>query len=306
MHIAYNRRERMAGLFFVGGLVTLFLLALAAGGGKGWFQSYNSYYAIYNEGYGLAPGVKVRFLRTDVGLVTRLELTENDKVKVHMSILTEYAGRIKSDSVAAIASPTFIGSEYIDILPGSSRSAPIPEGGQIPAVERKSLQDYLIDLKLDVILARVESTLANIDSLTRQLQEPEGPLLGVLSDIHSLSSTVAQGDGSLGHFIIEDEAYQRLAEILDRLQKVAQDIGQVSGELKDELPPIMRDIQQIAEQARQAADTLPDTARRVNYGARGANEVLDSAKRNFLIRGNLTPPEEPRTNSLPARNLGER
>ena len=191
MGAPYSRREKLAGLFLVLGLALIFAWAAIVGGGRGWFRSYNDYYALYNEGYGLAPGVKVRFLRTDVGLVKRLELTENNQVKVHISILKEYADRVKSDSQAAIASPTFIGSEYIDIIPGSLETEPVPSGGQIPAKERKSLEDYVRDLRLDAMLARVEAIMVNVDNLTHQLQEPSGPLLGTMSNVRKLTATVA-------------------------------------------------------------------------------------------------------------------
>lgn len=306
MRAPYTRREKIAGLFFLGGLALIFLGAVAAGGARDWFQSYNTYYALYNEGYGLSPGVKVKFLRTDVGLVTRLELTDNDKVKVHMSILNEYAGRIKSDSVAAIASPTFIGSEYVDIIPGSSRTASIPKGGQIPAVERKSLEDYVKDLRLDVMLARVEGIMVNVDSLTRQLQDPGGPLLGTLSDVRQITSAVAQGDGTLGHLIANETAYEQLQTILGNLQQVSNSITQVTDNLSRTVPPVMDDVKAITYQTKKATGTLPDTARKINEGARSANQVLDSAKRNFLIRGNLQEEPPPDTQSYPARQQPRR
>ena len=306
MTMPYTRKEKIAGLFFLGGLVLIFLGALVAGGIRDWFQSYNTYYALYNEGYGLSPGVKVKFLRTDVGLVTRLELTDNDKVKVHMSILNEYADRIKSDSVAAIASPTFIGSEYVDIIPGTARTTPIPKGGQIPAIERKSLEDYVKDLRLDVMLAKVEGIMVNVDSLTQQLQDPGGPLLGTLSDVRQITSTVAQGDGTLGNLISNEEAYEQLQTILNDLRQVSDNIAEVSGDLSRTLPPVLDNVRTISEQTKKATGTLPDTANRINEGARNANQVLDSAKRNFLIRGNIQPEPEPDTRSYPARQQQRR
>jgi phospholipid/cholesterol/gamma-HCH transport system substrate-binding protein len=201
MNAPYTSREKLAGLFILAGLAAGFAIAVAIGGGYDWFQSYNRYYTIFNNGYGLEPGVKVKFLRTDIGLVTRLELTDNNKVKVHLSIRDDFADRIKTDSVANINSPTFIGSEFIDILPGTPRTAVIPEGGQIAAVERKSLSEYVEDLRLDIMLARVEDTMTNVASLTSQLQEPAGPFLGTMADIRQMTSTVVGGQGSLGRVL---------------------------------------------------------------------------------------------------------
>lgn len=301
MSLPYTRREKIAGLFFLIGLGLIFLVAVYVGGGRDWFRSYNTYYALYNEGYGLSPGVKVKFLRTDVGLVTRLELTDNNKVKVHMSILNEYADRIKSDSVAAIASPTFIGSEYIDIIPGSVRTAAIPKGGQIPAVERKSLEDYIKDLRLDAMLARVEAIMINVDSLTHQLQDPAGPFMGTLSDVRRVTSAVAQGEGTLGKLVASDLAIETIEGVLTDIQTITGNFAQLSGNLGQTLPPIMSKVESTISRVEKAARSAPEIARETRESLRSANQVLDSAKRNFLIRGNLTRDPEPETRIYPAR-----
>lgn len=297
----YSRREKIAGLFFLGGLVLIFVTAVIVGGGRDWFRSYNAYYALYNEGYGLSPGVKVKFLRTDVGLVTRLELTDNNKVKVHMSILNEYADRIKSDSVAAIASPTFIGSEYVDIIPGSVKTAAIPRGGQIPAVERKSLEDYVKDLRLDAMLARVEAIMINVDSMTNQLQDPSGPFMGTLSDVRKVTSAVAQGEGTLGKLVASDLTMQTLEVALTDIQTITGNFAELSGNLGRSMPPIIQKIDSTMTRVQKATRSLPEITREVREGTHKANQVLDSAKRNFLIRGNLTPDPAPDTRSYPAR-----
>jgi len=294
MNAPYTRREKLAGLFLLAGLAVGFAIAVVIGGGQDWFRRYNEYYAIFNNGYGLEPGVKVKFLRTDIGLVTRLELTDNNKVKVHLAIRYDFADRLKTDSVANINSPTLIGSEFIDILPGSPKTALIPEGGQIPAVERKSLSEYVEDLRLDIMLARVEDTMANVASLTSQLQEPAGPFLGTMSDVRQMTSTVAGGHGNLGRILYDESAY-------DKLDRGFGDLSELSGRLKLDIPPIIGRVGAIAAQAEQGARHLPEIGREAREGLHSANRILESVKRNFLIRGNLPQEPPPETLTVPAR-----
>lgn len=301
MNAPYSKNEKLAGLFLVLGLVLVFAWAAIVGGGRGWFRSYNDYYALYNEGYGLSPGVKVRFLRTDVGLVTRLELTENNQVKVHLSILEEYAGRIKSDSQAAIASPTVIGSEYIDIIPGSLSTEPVPRGGQIPAIERKSLQDYVEDLHLDTMLARAEAIMVNVDSLTYQLQDPSGPLLGTMGNVRKLTAAVAAGEGSLGKLALEDSVAVEINRILADVKVAADNIAALSASLNQTVPEILTRLEAITAQVETAARSAPEIGRGARESLRSVNQVLDSAKRNFLIRPNLTADPEPESLTYPVR-----
>lgn len=302
MSLPYTRREKLAGLFFLVGLGLIFLGAVIVGGGRDWFRSYYSYFALFNDGYGLSPGVKVKLLRTDIGLVTKLELTENNKVKVHLSILAEYADRLKTDCVASIGSPTFIGSEYVDILPGSVKTTAIPRGGQIPAVERKSLEDYFRDLRLDAMLARVEAIMVNVDSLTHQLQDPAGPFMGTLSDVRRITSSVADGQGTLGQLVSSDSAFKEIEKILTDVQTITGNFTSVSGDLGQSLPPIINRVNTITTQVERATRRAPEAMRGAQRGMDNANQVLESVKRNFLIRGNLPDSPEPETQTVPGRN----
>lgn len=302
MSAPYTRQEKLAGIVLLAGLLLIFLGAVLVGGGRDWFRSYNTYYALYNEGYSLSPGVKVKFLRTDVGTVTRLELTPNNKVKVHMSILADYADRITSDSVATIYSPTFIGSEWIEIKPGDTRgAAPVPRGGQIPAVERKSLEDYVKDLRLDVMLARAEAIMVNIDSLTNQLQDPNGPFIGTLSDVRKITSAMAQGEGTIGQLMVNDSTFQSIDGTMGDLSVISGDIAALSGDLKVTLPAAISQLRAILDQLEKASRDAPVITRDVRLGTHKANQVLDSVQRNIFIRGNITPDPEPETRSYPAR-----
>lgn len=302
MSLPYTRREKLAGLFFLTGMVIIFLSAVIVGGGRDWFRSHNTYYALYNDGYGLTPGGKVRLRRIDIGRVTRMELTENNKVKVHLSILAEYGDRITTDTVAAIGSPTFIGSEYVDIQPGSPKTEIIPPGGQIPSMERKSLEDYFRELRLDVMLARVEAIMVNIDSMTHQLQEPTGPFMGTLSDVRKITSAVAEGEGTLGQLLSNDAAFKEIQKILTDIQKITGNFTSVSGNLGESLPPIINKVNRITSQVERATRRAPDTMRGAQRGVDNANQVLESVKRNFFIRGNLPPAPELETQTVPARS----
>lgn len=302
MSTPYTRQEKLAGIVLLGGLLLVFLGAVLVGGGGQWFQTYNNYYVLYNEGYNLSPGGKVKFLRTDVGTVTRLELTSNNKVKVHMSILAEYADRITSDSEATIYSPTFIGSEWIEIKPGYSRSAaPVPKGGQIPAVERKSLEDYIKDLRLDLMLARVEAIMVNIDSLTHQLQDPGGPFIGTLSDVRKITFSVAQGEGTIGQLMANDSTFQSIDATMSDIHGISGDMAVLSGDLKESLPAAISQLRAILDQLEKASRNAPAITRDVRVGTHKANQILDSVQRNIFIRGNITPDPEPETKAYPAR-----
>jgi hypothetical protein len=72
-------------------------------------------------------------------------------------------------------------------------------------------------------------------------------------------------------------------------------LSALSGRLNRDLPPIVSHVEQGTRE-------LPEISRGVREGLRGANQVLESVKRNFLIRGNLPPGDpSPETLTVPAR-----
>lgn len=290
----YNPKEKLAGLFIILSFAIALVAVILVGGGRNWFRSYNNYYALYPEGYNISPGVKVKFLRTDIGHVTKLELTEDNQVKVSMNILAAYGSRIREDSIAAVESPTIIGSEYIDIIPSPSGEALlVPPDGQIIARRKKNLNDMLADLKLEEKLQIVEGIMRNVENLTVQLQDPQGPLLGTMSNIQLVTGQVAQGEGSLGAMVSRDELYEEIRVILAKIENSSNDLAAVTAELNRTIPKLVKKIDAIATQLERASRNTPEISREAREGLRDVNQILDSAKKNFLIRGNLPRQQEP-------------
>ncbi|MDR1545233.1 MAG: MlaD family protein [Deltaproteobacteria bacterium] len=301
MKLPYTTAEKLAGFF----LFVCFGLAAAGltivGLGQDWFRSYADYFALYQEGYGLLPGVKVKFLRTDIGRVVSLEITETNQVKIHLTVRSEFARHIKGDSQANIKSPTLIGSEYIEIMPGSAQSLPIPLGGQIPAVEPKTIDDVLAALQLEDKLKQIEAIMGNINSLTYQIQDPQGPILGTMDNIRRITGQVAAGEGSLGGLVTREEAYQEIMAMLREMRGVSESLNSSAGAFNARLPELTAKIDLILRQVELGTRSLPEVARGAREGLRDVDQVLDSVKRNFLIRGNLAPDRPPEALTRPAR-----
>ena len=115
-------------------VVTLLVIAQ----GKGWFQSQNTYLIKFRQGYNLHQGSLVKMFNAEVGKVAVLGITQTmgyPQVEVTLKINQEYANLIRQDSVAEVVSPTLIGSEYVEISPGTppatrrlNPTAPYPPG----------------------------------------------------------------------------------------------------------------------------------------------------------------------------------
>jgi len=152
------------------------------------------------------------------------------------------------------------------------------------------------------MLARVEAIMVNVDSLTQQLQDPGGPFMGTLSDVRKITSSVADGEGTLGQLVASDSAFKEIEKILTDVQTITGNFTSVSGDLGQSLPPIINRVNTITTQVERATRRAPEAMRGTQKGIDNANQVLESVKRNFLIRGNLPQEPQPETQTVPGRN----
>lgn len=325
MKLSFSYMERLVGLFILLAFLAFLATVFAVGRGQNWFRPHYDYYAIYKEGYNLQPGVKVKLLRTDIGQVTNVDLTSTNKVRVNMRILAAVAARIRGDSKAVIESPTFIGSEYINIIPGSYHAGQIQPGGQIPSQEQKKISDYLEDLEFEHKLLLLDQTLENVASLTDQLQHPDGPLLGTLANIQKMTAMIKDGEGSLGKVIQQEEMYDKIMKQLDSVEGILKSIhgtaqsidgaakainstASKSAGVASDMPDVVTRVRDILEKVERITADLekamanaPEISREARTGLREANRILESVKKNILIRGNLPKEPTPESHGLQIR-----
>jgi phospholipid/cholesterol/gamma-HCH transport system substrate-binding protein len=306
----YSMVEKLTGLV----LAALFLAVMGAaaivGAGRGLFKGYTSYFTVFSQGYGIDVGEEVRYFGIEVGNVTEVELMDNNKIRMRLRIADDYAGKILGDCLAAVKSATIIGSEYIDITPGTDLARPIPEGGQIPSEDSHTLSEFVDALKQDFPkkLAQVDELIADVISTADRLQDNEGPLFATLGNFRQVSAMVARGEGSLGAMLSREETYdeihaavQDIRRATESVRDAAASIAEAAAGLERDLPGITGRAGQILTDVQKGTQSLPEVARGAREGLRDVHQILDSAKRNFLIRGNLTGDPPPEGVDVPLR-----
>ena len=324
MRLQHSKMEKMTGAFV---LLTLFIVLFTVamvGRGKNWFRKHVIYYTTFLEGYNLISGSRVKLFGTDIGKVTDVVLTEDNDVRVQIKVLAAYASRIRTDSVAIVESPTFIGSEYIAIIPGSSGAFIEPQG-QIPTREKKKLGDYLEEYELEKKLQQVGDIIRDLSEITSQLRESEGPLIGTLSNIQNVTGSLNAGQGTLGKVIQSDELYVKLKNELDLLDQLLTSLQQTAGnsvqisanvaklsknleaatrnapEMTVKMEEILDRLLKISALMEQAMTEVPEISRQAREGMREVNRLLDAVKKNFLIAPNLPPPPTPESHGIEIR-----
>ena len=325
MRLEYSTMEKMTGAFILLTLLIFLFTVAVVGRGKNWFRKHITYYTTFLEGYNLVSGSRVKLFGTDVGMVTDVSLTEDNKVSVRIRILADSASRIRTDSVATVESPTVIGSEYIDITAGSRGADLIPMGGEIPSKEKKKFTEYLEEYEVGQKLEHIGSILEDLAQITAQLKDPKGQVFGTFGNLQRITARVESGEGSLGRVLSSDELYEQIrkelddiSRFVDSLQQTADHLVQASVSIEEGAknvevavrgaPEVVRKLQELLDRLlrvsillEKAMHDVPEVASQAREGMREVNRILDSVKENFLIRPNLPPPPKSESHSLEIR-----
>lgn len=332
MELDYTRKDRIVGTFIICIAALLLSTVIMLGRGKNWFQEYNTYYTTFDESYNLKVGAEVKLFKTTIGRVK--EITIEDKVKIRLAILAKYESRIRSDTQVTVESPTFIGSEYISIIPGSSTAAVLPNESEIRSKPRKSISDILAEFEVEKSAKMFIQAIQDLSEFTQNLNNPDGPMLSTLNNVRqatanveAVTRSVAEGKGTLGSLIQSRELLDMVAARLEKVSEILEHIAAASAKTPAVMDEVQANVAQIEEISKGVADSIellkriladietnmpavttilqnakegshdiPAITESVSMGIQEARKeienvdgILESLKKNILIRGNLPP-----------------
>jgi phospholipid/cholesterol/gamma-HCH transport system substrate-binding protein len=334
MTFKYSVRERIVGVFMLSILVLLLSTVVLLGRGKNWFQKYNTYYTSFNESYNLQPGAAVKYLETDIGKVKDVRLVEN-RVKIRLAILEVYASRIRADVIAKVESPTFIGSEYIAVIPGSMDAPLIPPEGELASVARKDIADYFDEFEVENTAKALVEAIQQFSAFVEDIRDPQGPFLLAVENfnrtsvhVEKVAGRIEAGEGTVGRMLNSTELVDSALEKLDKAGTILDNLADASAKtpetmeilqenlasieevrngmtdsialirsLLEEMQTHMPKIKAILENAEKGSREIPkissstlETMDEVREEVENVDIIIQSLRKNFLIRSNLPPP----------------
>ena len=269
MEMEFSRIERLVGMFVIGVTILLLSTLVIIGRGRDWFETYIPYYTTFNESYNLQENAAVKLFKTDIGKVKKITL-EKDRVRVKLAIQAQYASRIRQDAVAVVESPTLIGSEYISIIPGSAQSPLIPEQGEIPSKEKRSITDVFSEVDVEKTAVTAVKAIQDLSDVARYLSDPKGPLRSSLEHFEKTSAHVEQivgdlraGKGPMGMILKSDDLLKQVLGNVERMGAILKDIQQSTAKMPATVDLVQEDLavyrdagQMVAARVEQAGKIL--------------------------------------------------
>jgi len=187
---------------------------------------------------------------------------KNKNIQVDLRIQKSAQDYIRADSAASLITEGLLGNRYVDIDRGFVGRV-LQNEEEIPGREEKALKE---------VVERSADMLENLNAITKQAGD-------VLTDVRN-------GRGSLGKFLVDEEAYKRLNSSLGNLDNILADAAAGKGTLgklmvSDDVYNHVNSATSRFDELLEAVQTKQGTLGKLVYDP----AIHDSAK-TFLDNGN--------------------
>lgn len=277
MKTTSNQRAVIVGIFVFLGVALLVLTILTLGSQKKAFDRSITVTSFFSNVNGLQKGNNVWFSGVKVGTVKRVKLQPNGKVEVDMNVEESSVKFIPNDSKAKLSSDGLIGNKIIEIFGGTQANPPIKDG------------DILNNDKL-----------LNTDEMMNTLSKNNDNLLSITNDFKVISGRIAEGKGSLGKLLTEEDMYNQLEATTNTLQRVSQNLDRLSsnvssytaklnskGSLANDLVTdtmvfsnlrsTVSQLRTVVKSSEELMNNLNTTSAQLESGVKGLNNSLSNA-----------------------------
>ena len=238
--------ELKVGAFVVAALACLMGFVLSVSDFS-FFDKGDEYSVVFNYSNGLKKGAPVRLAGVDAGHVKALAVfydTTELRTKVKAGLWVMRGQKIPADSRVLINQLGLLGEKYVEIIPGTSGELLLlgktMQGEDPVAMESIMAMAGSIAGKLETTLEGINRNVltgANAEALSRSLEN--------LADI---TSSIRNGDGSLGKLLADEGVYQHLslalANIAALTDKLNRGEGTVGKFLSD--PGVYRNLEELS------------------------------------------------------------
>ncbi len=275
---------------------------------------------------GLSPQSPVYRYGVRVGSVGECRFLPDGKVEVVMDIEEEYHSQFRRGCYARIVPVGILGDKAIDIVGGELKEAILASGSTIDSEEPFDFNDLAENIKP---LLRDAGIIAhNLADITTKISQEHQIYRQIVRNVETITESIAKGEGTLGGLVKRDELYQearltmsnirqaveKINNIADTMQKCSRDVHPVVLKVQkvaDNLTTLLKQIQAFTlnleewrlktdnilsnfsiatQQMRQASYDLPPLTSNLRRASKEALEVIEAAKRSWLIRKYLKLP----------------
>jgi len=202
------------GLFVVAALGAGTAGVFAVGKHGGLFTQTYTLKAAFPTIGGVQQGTRVRIQGIDAGIVSHIEppAEPGKEVVLTLQIDVRFLPLVRRDAVAQLATQGIIGERVVEIAPGSAKAESARPGESIQAEPPLEISQLLADAQragqqFQEMSGKLSDSLEQMNSIGGQVKQ-------TLARLDTLAAQVEAGQGSVGRFVMSDEAHDSALELM--------------------------------------------------------------------------------------------
>ena len=289
--LSYTFRERLVGAFVLAAILALFLLLAFNRQTKDLFAAKFTLHAVITDAQGVTVDTPVMVYGLQVGKVSRLSLSEDNRIAVTMEILERFHKLIRTDSTAEISKLSVIGNAAISIKAGSPDKPEIPPDSELVMSTPMTVDQMLAQVQ--PVLLDVKSSLAQINQLTHAISPDD--LHATFKNIAALTANLKvvtdqlaspQGSANVNASLSNLAATLKEAhELLAQLQPLIKNANAASADL----PGLMDQTHKLVTQLNTTMGTVNTQLQALPDLVGRTREVLDETDTTLRAINNTWP-----------------
>jgi phospholipid/cholesterol/gamma-HCH transport system substrate-binding protein len=299
------------GLFVVIGTILLIIAFYFIGSKQNLFGNTFRISANFNNVNGLQAGNNVRFGGINVGTVERVEITSDSTIKVIMIIEENSKKYIKKNALVSIGTDGLMGNKLVNINTINKSSVSVNEGDVLQSL--KPIETDEMVRTLNRTNEDVAVIAQNLKTFTQQVNNSKGlwrilndTTVGedvkiainnlkittqkttvIANDLSKIINNVKTGKGTVGALLKDDTFAVKLNQTMYNVKAISDTLALISGDLKSVSQKIRNGKGAIGTVLNDTSfvNNLNKSIKNIEKGSKGFDEVMESAKHNFLLRG---------------------
>jgi len=230
---------------------------------------------------GLSDGADVKVLGTKAGTVKEIVIAPDKQIHAAVQIQSDIKDFIRRDSKVVIRKQFDVaGAAYLDISRGAAEPLDWEYAVLSAETDRaptESVGEIITDLrnKIFPVIDETHKAIQTFSVLLAELQNPEGNMQQMLTNLTAISGTIVNGEGTVGRLLAEETLADDIETLISTLNS---DIHRIEP-LFDELQATMNNVSQITAKINQQSGDLPQITKKLNAVLASVEAVMKDLSR---------------------------
>ena len=250
--LSYSAQERLAGTFVLLAVGLLVWLLLSSQKTQNLFEEEITLYATMSSIQAVNKDTNVIISGLDIGSVTDVNIDDENRVVITMSILKKYQKLIRTDSTAELLNFKFalIGKSVIEISVGSPQLPVIEDGSTITIKDSFNLVQLVS--QFEPVLGTLQDSIERMNEILNAIDPDQvgsnvSNLEAISSDLKAISRQIKQGKGLAGNAIFNEAMKDDFVTSAENLKDITQQTKIIIEQTKTLLTSLQKQVDEIPE-----------------------------------------------------------